>query len=93
MSSKQKYITVLAKNRKIIQAVFGVGIFFGINYFPMSKWRVVGFGSAIGIVWSKVFYSGKYLKKIVIELIMEINFIRNLSYNAASPSFKQKYFK
>jgi polyferredoxin len=73
MSSKQKFITVLANNRRIIQAILGVGIYLGINYFQISIWWVVGFGSAIGIIWGKVFCRWGCPLGIIMEILMKMS--------------------
>ena len=73
MDNKQKYITLLAKNRRVIQAVLGVAIYLGIGYFQISLWWVVAFGSAIGIIWGKVFCRWMCPMGIIMEIIMKIS--------------------
>lgn len=73
MSKKQKYISVLTNNRKIIQAVIGVAVYLAISYFQISIWWVVGFGSAIGIIWGKVFCRWMCPMGFIMELFMKMN--------------------
>jgi polyferredoxin len=73
MSTKQKYITVLANNRRIIQAVIGVFIYLGISHFQVSLWWVVGVGSALGIIWGKVFCRWMCPMGFIMELMMKMS--------------------
>ena len=73
MSNKQKHVALLTKYRRVIQAVLGIGIYFGITYFQISLWWVVGFGSAIGIVWGKVFCRWGCPLGIIMEIMMKMS--------------------
>lgn len=73
MSKKQKAVTFLADNRKIIQVLFGVSIYLAISYFHLSIWWVAGFGSAIGIVWGKVFCRWMCPMGIMMEFMMKLS--------------------
>ncbi len=73
MNKKQKQITFLSKNRRIIQAVLGIAIYLGIGYFQISLWWVVGFGSAIGVIWGKVFCRWMCPMGIIMEIMMKMS--------------------
>ncbi len=73
MGQKQKYISILTKNRRIIQVVLGIGIYLSMNYYNYSIWWVVGIGSAIGIIWGKVFCRWGCPMGIIMEMLMKIN--------------------
>lgn len=73
MNKKHKIITILAKNRSIIQVIMGVAIYFTISYLQISLWWVLGFGSAIGIIWGKVFCRWMCPMGIIMEFIMKLS--------------------
>lgn len=68
-----KIIKMLADNRKIIHIILGVNLYFAIQYFNISIWWVVAFGSVIGIIWGKVFCRWMCPMGIMMELIMKLN--------------------
>lgn len=69
----QNFTYFLSKNRRIIQAVFGVSLYLAISYFHISLWWVVGFGSAIGVVWGKVFCRWMCPMGILMEFMMKLS--------------------
>ncbi|MBI9034539.1 MAG: 4Fe-4S binding protein [Bacteroidales bacterium] len=73
MNKKQKLISVLAENRTIIQIVLGLAIYLGMNYYEISIWWVVAFGSAIGIIWGKVFCRWMCPMGIMMEFMMKLS--------------------
>ncbi len=73
MSSKKTIISGLAKNRKIIHILLGVSVYFAISYFKFSIWWIVGFGSAIGLIWGKVFCRWMCPMGIMMEFIMKLS--------------------
>lgn len=73
MNKKHKIIILLAKNRRIIQVIVGVAIYFAISYLQISLWWVLGFGSAIGIIWGKVFCRWMCPMGIMMEFIMKLS--------------------
>lgn len=73
MGKKQKSIRTLVKSRKFIQFTIGALIYSALAYFQFSIWWVVGIGSAIGIVWGKVFCRWMCPMGIIMEFIMKLN--------------------
>lgn len=73
MSKGISLVKNLAKHRKIIHVIVGINIYFAINYFNISLWWVVGFGSAIGIIWGKVFCRWMCPLGVMMEFIMKLN--------------------
>ena len=73
MSEKQKIITILSKKRNIIHALLGITLYLTINYFDISLWWVLGFGSVIGIIWGKVFCRWMCPLGVIMGLIMRLS--------------------
>ncbi len=73
MVQKQKIVTYLAENRGVIQIVLGIALYYAIHNYQISLWWVVGFGSAIGIIWGKVFCRWMCPLGIMMEFIMKIS--------------------
>jgi polyferredoxin len=73
MSKKQKVISILSKKRNIIQAIIGISLYTAISYFNISLWWVLGFGSAIGIIWGKVFCRWMCPMGAIMEFIMKLS--------------------
>lgn len=73
MIKKQRAVTFLAEHRAIIQIVAGLGVLFVIHHFQISLWWVVGFGSAIGIIWGKVFCRWMCPIGILMEFMMKLS--------------------
>ncbi len=73
MNAKQKHIKILANNRSIIQIVIGLGIYMTYSWFQFSIWWIVGIGSAIGIIWGKVFCRWMCPMGIMMEFLMKLN--------------------
>ena len=73
MAKKNNSVSFWIKNRLIVQTVLGIAIYFGINYFKISLWWVFGFGSAIGIIWGKVFCRWGCPLGIMMEILMKIS--------------------
>ncbi len=73
MVQKQKIVTYLAENRGVIQIVLGIALYYIISNYQISLWWVVGFGSAIGIIWGKVFCRWMCPLGIMMEFIMKIS--------------------
>ncbi|MDA3894119.1 MAG: 4Fe-4S binding protein [Salinivirgaceae bacterium] len=73
MTKKPTFIKHLAKKRALIQAIVGISLYLIINYFNISLWWVLGFGSAIGIIWGKVFCRWMCPLGIMMELLMKIS--------------------
>ena len=73
MVQKQKIVTVFAENRSVIQVILGVAIYFAIHHFQISLWWVIGFGSAIGIIWGKVFCRWMCPMGIMMEFMMKLS--------------------
>jgi len=72
-NKKQKFVAHLSKRRRIIQAVIGVATYLVVSYFQISIWWVVAFGSALGIVWGKVFCRWMCPMGIMMEFIMKLS--------------------
>ena len=70
---KNKLITKLADLRIYFHIAFGVAIYLIVNYYQISLWWVVGFGSAIGIIWGKVFCRWMCPIGIMMEFMMKIS--------------------
>ena len=73
MAKKQKIVTILSENRTIIQIVLGVAMYFAISYYHISLWWVMAFGSAIGIIWGKVFCRWMCPLGIMMEFMMKLS--------------------
>lgn len=70
---KKSFVAQLSKNRRLIQAVLGVATYLLVSYFHISLWWVVAFGSAIGILWGKVFCRWMCPMGIMMEIIMKFS--------------------
>ena len=72
MSNKQQILTEIVNKRRVIQIVLGVAIYYAIHKWHISLWWVVGFGSAIGIIWGKVFCRWMCPLGIMMEFMMKL---------------------
>lgn len=73
MIQTQKLVKTLSDQRKLIHIVIGVNLYFAIQYFDISLWWIVGFGSAIGIIWGKVFCRWMCPLGVMMEFIMKLS--------------------
>ena len=79
---RQKIVSALADRRRWIQLVLGIAIYVFVSYYQISLWWVVAAGSAIGIIWGKVFCRWMCPVGIVMEMIMKMS---------PSQEFRQMY--
>lgn len=73
MKKKQNIVSLLSKNRRVVQAVLGISIYFSMTYFQYSIWWIVVVGSAIGIIWGKVFCRWMCPLGIMMEFMMKLS--------------------
>lgn len=74
MKRKKKLIAAeLSKNRLVIQIAFGIIVYLLVSYFQISLWWVLAFGSAIGILWGKVFCRWMCPMGIMMEFMMKLS--------------------
>ena len=73
MRKKKDIVSILSKNRRIIQVVLGIATYFLVSYYQISLWWVIGFGSAIGIIWGKVFCRWMCPIGIMMEFMMKLS--------------------
>ena len=73
MKKKKDIVSILSKNRRIIQVVLGIATYFLVSYYQISLWWVIGFGSAIGIIWGKVFCRWMCPIGIMMEFMMKLS--------------------
>lgn len=73
MSQKQKAVSFLAKNRIIVQIIFGALIYIGISNFNISLWWILLFGAITGIIWGKVFCRWMCPLGIIMELMTKMS--------------------
>ncbi|MCF8298001.1 MAG: 4Fe-4S binding protein [Saprospiraceae bacterium] len=72
--NKNKSITkILANKRWIIQLILGILLYIGINWYQISLWWVLAFGTLTGIIWGKVFCRWMCPVGIIMELIMKMS--------------------
>jgi len=72
-STKFRWVRFFANKRWMIQLVIGAAIYYAIGAFNISIWWVIGFGSAIGIIWGKVFCRWMCPMGVLMELFLKIN--------------------
>jgi len=73
MALKPNPIKKLVNKRSLIQIVIGVAIYAALNYFQFSIWWIVSIGSAIGIIWGKVFCRWMCPLGIMMEFLMKMS--------------------
>lgn len=73
MTQKQKWVSVLSANRRAIQITVGISLYAALTYFQFSIWWIIGIGSAIGIIWGKVFCRWMCPMGIIMEFMMKIS--------------------
>ena len=68
---KKKYSII--SNRRIIQAIIGVILFIGIQYYHISLWYVLLAGVITGLIFGKVFCRWMCPLGFIMEVFMNIN--------------------
>lgn len=72
MAKKQKIVSLLSENRRIIQIILGISLYFAITYYSISLWWIFAFGTALGIILGKVFCRWACPLGIMMELFMKL---------------------
>ena len=67
------FVRVLSRSRFWIQVLIGLGVYTLVNVFDLSIWWVILFGSAIGLIWGKVFCRWMCPIGVMMELFMKIS--------------------
>jgi polyferredoxin len=72
ISTKKMRNPVIAK-RRIIQAIIGVILYFATQYFHISLWYVLIFGTLTGLIFGKVFCRWMCPLGFIMEVFMNMN--------------------